>query len=686
VTPAAKGTAAGAGGDERARAQAKLRVDELRAEIEHHRYRYHLLDDPEVADAEYDDLMRELRALEDRFPELATADSPTQTVGGAPAPLFAPVTHRAPMLSLDNAFSFEELDAWAQRVERGVGEGARFACELKIDGVACALTYQRGRLVKAATRGDGRVGEDITANVRTVEGVPRTLAVDDPPAVIEVRGEMYFPVTAFDALNEQLLAAEQRPFANPRNAAAGSLRQKDPKVTASRPLRLWVHSFGFADGVTFDSHLGFLDWATKAGLPVPPTTEARDSIDGVKAFLTAWEANRHSVDWEIDGTVIKVDQTGLQRELGSTSHAPRWAIAYKFPPEERTTVLRSIDVHTGRTGKVTPFAVLEPVFVGGVTVTYATLHNEQEVRRKDVRKGDHVIVRRAGDVIPEIVGPVVSKRKKSARRWTMPATCTSCGTPLVRAEDEADYRCPNKRGCPSQGIEWLFHFAGRGAMDIEHLGYMTVMRLLEAGLIEDPADIYALDAEKLGQLPGFKDKAIANVLEQIEASKDRPLWRLLVGLNIRHVGTHVAQVLARAFGSIDEIAAASEDRIDDVPEIGPEIAATVREWFDDDENLALIEKLRAAGVRLADERAAGEEEGDRPFEGLSIVLTGGLEGLTREEATELAQAAGARVSSGVSKKTSFVVAGESPGSKLAKAETLGVEVIDEAEFRRRLGR
>jgi DNA ligase (NAD+) len=682
VSPSAPGTAPS---DERALAEAKLRVDELRAEVEHHRYRYHLLDDPEVADAEYDDLMRELRALEDRFPELQTPDSPTQTVGGAPAPLFAPVTHRAPMLSLDNAFSFEELDAWAQRVERGVGEGARFACELKIDGVACALTYERGRLVKAATRGDGRVGEDITANVRTVEGVPRTLALDDPPAVIEVRGEMYFPVTAFDALNEQLLAAEQRPFANPRNAAAGSLRQKDPKVTASRPLRLWVHSFGFADGVAFDSHLGFLDWAATVGLPVPPTTEGRESIDGVKAFLSSWESNRHSVDWEIDGTVIKVDQTDLQRELGATGHAPRWAIAYKFPPEERTTVLKSIDVHTGRTGKVTPFAVLDPVIVGGVTVTYATLHNEQEVHRKDVRKGDHVIVRRAGDVIPEIVGPVLSKRKKSARRWKMPASCTSCGTPLVRGEDEADYRCPNKRGCPSQGIEWLFHFAGRGAMDIEHLGYMTVMRLLEAGLIEDPADIYALDAEKLGQLPGFKDKAIANVLEQIEISKDRPLWRLLVGLNIRHVGTHVAQVLARAFGSIDAIADASEDRIDDVPEIGPEIAATVREWFDDEENLALIEKLRAAGVRLADERAP-EDEGDRPLDGLSIVLTGGLEGLTREEAVEFAQAAGARVSSSVSKKTSFVVAGESPGAKLAKAETLGVEVIDEAEFRRRLGR
>lgn len=670
--------------DERERAEAKLRVEELRSEIEHHRYRYHMLDDPEVADAEYDELMRELRELEDRFPELQTPDSPTFTVGGAPADLFAPVAHRAPMLSLDNAFSFEELDAWAARIERGVGAEARYACELKIDGVACALTYERGRLVKAATRGDGRIGEDITSNVRTVQGIPRTLAVDDPPAVVEIRGEMYFPVSAFEQLNEQLLAGGGKAFANPRNAAAGSLRQKDPKVTASRPLRLWAHSFGYAEGITFDSHLGFLDWAAKAGLPVAPTTEARDSIDGVKAFLRHWEATRHSVDWEIDGTVIKIDQTDLQRELGATSHAPRWAIAYKFPPEERTALLKKIDVHTGRTGKVTPFAVLDPVFVGGVTITYATLHNEDEVRRKDVRQGDTVIVRRAGDVIPEIVGPVLSKRKKGARRWKMPATCSSCGTSLVRPKGEADYRCPNKRGCPSQGIEWLFHFAGRGAMDIEHLGYMTVMRLLEAGLIEDLADIYALDAEKLSQLPGFKDKAITNVLTQIEESTDRPIWRLLVGLNIRHVGAHVAQVLARAFGSVDTIAAASEDEIDAVPEIGPEIAATVREWFDEEENLALIEKLRAAGVRMADERVG--DEGPRPLEGQSIVLTGGLETMSREEATELAQAAGARVASSVSKKTSFVVAGENPGSKLAKAETLGVDMIDEAEFVRRLGR
>jgi len=670
--------------DERDRAAAKLRVEELRAEIEHHRYRYHVLDDPEVADVEYDDLIRELRTLEDRFPELQTPDSPTQTVGGAPAALFAPVEHRAPMLSLDNAFTMEELDAWAARVERSVGDGARFACELKIDGVACALTYERGVLTKAATRGDGRIGEDITANVRTVKTIPRKLIGDDPPGVIEVRGEVFLPVKAFEELNDRLREAGQRAFSNPRNAAAGSLRQKDPKVSASRPLRMWVHSFGFAEGISFDSHLGFLDWAAKVDLPVPPTTEGRESLDGVKEFLRYWEEHRHSVDWEIDGTVIKVDQVDLQRELGATSHAPRWAIAYKYPPEERTALLKSIDVHTGRTGKVTPFAVLAPVFVGGVTITYATLHNEDEVWRKDVRAGDTVIVRRAGDVIPEIVGPVLSKRKKGARKWKMPATCNACGTPLVRKEGEADYRCPNRRGCPSQGIEWLFHFAGRGAMDIEHLGYMTVMRLLEKGFIEDPADIYALDAEKLSQLPGFKDKAITNVLDQIAASKDRPIWRLLVGLNIRHVGGHVAQVLARSFGSIEALADASEDDIDAVPEIGPEIAATVAEWFDEDENVQLIEKLRAAGVRLADERTADVATG--PLEGLSIVLTGGLSALTRDEAIAAAEDAGARVTSSVSKKTSFVVAGESPGTKLAKAESLGVEVIDEQEFLKRIGR
>jgi DNA ligase (NAD+) len=669
-------------GSDRERAEAKVRVEELRERINHHSYRYHVLDDPEVSDAEYDELLRELQGLEDAFPELITPDSPTQRVGGVPADLFAPVPHRAPMLSLDNAFSFEELEAWAARVEKRVGDAARFACELKIDGVACALTYERGVLVKAATRGDGFTGEDITANVRTVRGVPPRLLVKSPPDMIEVRGEMYFPVEAFGSLNEELTEAGQRPFANPRNAAAGSLRQKDPKVTSSRPLRLWVHSFGAAEGISFDSHLGFLSWAGKAGFPVPPTTEGAASIVEVEAFLERWEAQRHSVDWEIDGTVIKVDQTELQRELGATSHAPRWAIAYKFPPEERTALLRKIDIHTGRTGKVTPFAVLEPVFVGGVTITYATLHNEDEVRRKDVRRGDTVIVRRAGDVIPEIVGPILAKRPKSARRWKMPKTCTSCGTPLIRREGEADHRCPNKAGCPSQGQEWLFHFAGRGAMDIEGLGYMTLLALIEKGFVQDPADIYGLTADQLSQLDGFAEKSISNLLTQIEGSKDRPLWRLLVGLNIRHVGSHVAQVLAGAFGSIDSLMAAGLDAIDDVPGIGPEIAASVRAWFDDPENVALVERLRDGGVRLADEKIP--EERAQPLLGKTIVLTGGMETLSREEATELAQAAGARVASSVSKKTDFIVAGESPGTKFEKAVALGVEVIDEAEFRRRL--
>jgi DNA ligase (NAD+) len=436
--------------------------------------------------------------------------------------------------------------------------------------------------------------------------------------------------------------------------------------------------------VSFDSHLGFLEWAASAGLPVPPTTTGVDSIDEVEAFLTNWEEHRHSIDWEIDGAVIKVDQTELQRELGTTSHAPRWAIAFKFPPEERTALLKKIDVHTGRTGKVTPFAVLEPVAVGGVTITTATLHNEDEVRRKDVREKDTVIVRRAGDVIPEIVGPVLSKRPKSARKWKMPKACPSCGTPLIRREGEVDYRCPNKAGCPSQGQEWLFHFAGRGALDIEGLGYKTLWALVEKGLVQDPADIYTLTAKQLEQLEGFAEKSITNLLRQIEGSKDRPLWRLLVGLNIRHVGTHVAQLLAAAFGSIDSLAAASVDDIDEVPGIGPEIAASVREWFEDPENLALIERLRAAGVRMADERAVAVPTGG-PLTGTTIVLTGTMPSMTREEGTELAQEAGARVASSVSKKTDFVVAGENAGSKLTKAESLGVEVIDEAEFRRRLG-
>jgi DNA ligase (NAD+) len=668
--------------DERELAKAKLRVEELREQANFHSYRYHVLDDPEVSDAEYDDLMKELRALEERFPELVTPDSPTQRVGGTPADLFAPVEHRTPMLSLDNAFSREEIEAWAVRVERGVGSGASCSCELKIDGIAVALTYQDGVLTKGATRGDGRIGEDITANVRTVRSVPQRLQLKDAPAYLEVRGEIYLPVKAFERLNEELLAAEKRAFANPRNAAAGSLRQKDPKISASRPLALFVHSFGYAEGVRFDSHSGFLDWCRDARLPVAPTSEVKQDVDGVMTYLEHWEAHRHSVDWEVDGAVIKIDQVAQQQELGATSHAPRWAIAYKFPPEERTALLRKIDVHTGRTGKVTPFAVLEPVVVGGVTITYATLHNESEVARKDVREGDSVIVRRAGDVIPEIVGPVLAKRKKGARKWKFPTTCSSCGTELVRPPGEADHRCPNPN-CPSRNVEWLYSFGSRGGLDIEGLGYMTGMALLDRGIVKDPADIFTLTAEDIGQLEGFADKSITNLLASIERAKDRPLWRLLTALNIRHVGTHVAQVLANAFVAIDALLEASAQDIDDVEEIGPEIARSVHDWFADRGNRRLIEKLRAAGVRMQDE--VNKPKGKQPLAGTSIVLTGGLESLSREEAIEAAQAAGARVASSVSKKTDFVVVGTDPGSKAAKAEQLGVEIIDEKEFRKRLG-
>ena len=670
-------------GEHRELAAAKVRVEELREQLNEHSYRYYVLDDPVVSDAEYDELMRELRELEERFPELITPDSPTQRVGITPADLFAPVQHRAPMLSLDNAFSEAELKAWATRVERAVGTSARYSCELKIDGVAVALTYEDGVLVQGATRGDGRTGEDITANVRTVRSVPQRLRTKQPPKLLEVRGEVYFPVEAFERLNEQLTEQGQRPFANPRNAAAGSLRQKDPRVSASRPLALWCHSFGYADGIRFDSHSGFLAWCRDVGLPVAPTSEVQDDLDGVNEYLARWQEQRHSVDWEIDGVVVKVDQTALQDELGATSHAPRWAIAYKFPPEERTTLLRSIDVHTGRTGVVTPFAVLEPVYVGGVTVTTATLHNEDEVRRKDVRVGDTVVVRRAGDVIPEVVGPVLAKRPKNARPWRFPKKCDSCGTPLVRKQGEAYWRCPNRRGCPSQNVEWLFAFASRGAMDIEGLGYKTGFLLLDLGWVGDPADVYSVTQEQLAQLPGFKDKRIHNLLDAIERSKDRPLWRLLVGLGIPHVGSHVAQVLARAFGSIDALVEASEEQIDEVEGIGPEIAQSVAAWFKDKGNRRLLEKLRRAGVRMKDEPV---ETPEGPLSGTTMVLTGGLETMSRDEATRLAQEAGARIASSVSKKTDLVVVGENPGSKAAKAEELGVETIGEREFLRRLGR
>lgn len=663
-------------GEERRRSDAKVRVEELHELIGHHNYRYHVLDDPEVSDAEYDELMRELRGLEEAFPEFISPDSPTQRVGGAPTELFAPAPHRAPMLSLDNAFSWEELNAWGKRVERVVGQQADFVCELKIDGLAVRLSYEDGAYVQGATRGDGSVGDDITANIRTVRSVPIRLRGQKPPAVLEVRGEVYLPVKAFEELNDQLRERGDRAFANPRNAAAGSLRQKDPSVTASRPLRLWAHGVGAVEGRRFKRHSEILDALKSAGLPVAPQTESVASLEAVFAFCERWQKDRHSIDYEIDGVVVKVDQIALQEELGATSHAPRWAIAYKFPPEERTTLLRDIDVHTGRSGIVTPFAVLEPVFISGVTVGTATLHNDDEVKRKDVRVKDTVIVRRAGDVIPEVVGPVLSKRPKSARRWKFPTKCTSCQTVLVK--EGAYWRCPNKAGCPSQNIEWLASFASRGGMDIETLGYKTTYLLIDMGWVKDPADVYALTREQLAQLPGFKDKKIENLMSAIAASKDRSLSRLLSALNIRHVGGHVAHVLARSFLSIDRLAAASVEDLNAVEEIGPEIAQTVYDWFHDKGNLRLIEKLRKAGVRVEDPEPEAPPEG--PLTGKTVVITGSLVSLSRSEAERAAAQAGAKVGSSVSKKTDFVVVGENPGSKFDKAVQLGVETVDEKAF------
>jgi DNA ligase (NAD+) len=667
-------------GEERRRSEAKVRVEELRDLIHHHDYRYYALDDPDVSDAEYDELMRELRGLEEAFPEFVTPDSPTQRVGGAPTELFAPAPHRAPMLSLDNAFSWEELSAWGKRVERVVGGQADYVCELKIDGLAVRLSYQDGAYVQGATRGDGMVGDDITANIRTIRAVPMRLRGSKPPEVLEVRGEVYLPVKAFEQLNEQLGARGERTFANPRNAAAGSLRQKDPSVTATRPLRMWSHGVGDVVGRRFQRHSQILDYVKDAGLPVAPQTEKVASLEAVFAFCERWQKDRHSIDYEIDGVVVKVDQIALQEELGSTSHAPRWAIAYKFPPEERTTLLRDIDVHTGRTGIVTPFAVLEPVFISGVTVSTATLHNEDELKRKDVRVKDTVVVRRAGDVIPEVVGPVLSKRPKNARRWKFPTTCASCGTPLVR--EGAYWRCPNKAGCPSQNIEWLAAFASRGGMDIETLGYKTTYLLIDMGWVKDPADVYSLTREQLAQLPGFKDKKIENLMAAIQASKDRPLWRLLTALNIRHVGGHVAFVLSQAFLSIDRLASASLEELNAVPEIGPEIAQSAFDWFRDKGNRALVEKLRKAGIRMEDPEPEAAPEG--PLSGKTIVITGGLAALSRSEAEKAAVAAGAKVASSVSKKTDFVVVGENPGSKYERAVQLGVETIDEAAFLQRM--
>ncbi|HVF05135.1 MAG TPA: NAD-dependent DNA ligase LigA [Frankiaceae bacterium] len=652
--------------------------------VEEHRFKYYVLDQPTVGDAEFDALLRELEALEEAHPALRTPDSPTQRVGAPVTTGFAPVEHLQRMLSLDNAFTDEELVAWAARVER---EGdARYLCELKVDGLAVDLVYERGTLVRAATRGDGRVGEDITPNVRTLPTVPTRLPGSRVPALLEVRGEVYFPVEGFAALNASLVEQGKAPFANPRNAAAGSLRQKDPRVTASRRLALVVHGFGAAEGFDAGTQSEAYERLRELGLPVSPHARVVGDLAGVTAYVTEWGEHRHDIEHEIDGVVVKVDSFALQRRLGSTSRAPRWAIAFKYPPEEVTTTLEAIEVAVGRTGRATPFALLTPVLVSGSTVARATLHNASEVARKDVRPGDTVVVRKAGDVIPEVVTFVADEEHESRPRWVMPEDCPACGTPLRPAkEGDADLRCPNARSCPAQLRERLFGLAGRGALDIEVLGYEAAVALLDPALdpplVRDEGDLFALTEADLARSPFFtkKDGTLkanaTRLVENLAEAKTRPLWRVIVALSIRHVGPTAAQALAREIGDLREIFTAAPERLAAVEGVGPTIAAAVRDWWDVDWHRDLAEKWERAGVRFAEERL---DSGPRPLEGVTVVLTGGLEAFSRDSATEAIQRLGGKVSGSVSKNTSFVVAGDSPGSKYDKAVSLGVPVLDEA--------
>lgn len=661
------------------------RIDWLRRAIADHSRRYHELDDPVISDADYDALVRELRGLEEAHPDRITPDSPTQTVGAAPAAQFSEVRHRVPMQSLDNAFSEEELDAWGKRLERLMGDvtDLGLVCELKIDGVAMSLLYEDGRLVRGATRGNGQVGEDLTGNVRTIEAIPDHLILDalegPAPRLLEVRGEVYMPLSSFEELNRRQGEAGQRLFANPRNAAAGSLRQKDARVTASRDLSFFCYQVGDMDGgPRFTSHFESLEFLRDAGFPVNPEIQPVRGVADAFAYCRSWLEHRHDLDYEIDGAVVKVDDLGQRRELGSTSKAPRWAIAFKYPPEERTTVLRDIEVSIGRTGKATPFARFDPVFVGGSTIRVATLHNQDQVRAKDVRPGDTIWVRKAGDVIPEVVGPVVASRPAHLPEWVFPSECPVCGTALQRLEGESDTFCPNAE-CPAQRQGRIEHFASRGAMDIEGLGERTVAQLLELGLLSDIADIYTLDLDRVRAIEGWGEVSVRNLAQAIEASKDRPLVNLLVGLNIRHLGGTGSQVLARARGSLDRIMASSAEELAAVEGIGPTIAAAVAAFFALPANRDVIERLRQAGLNLVGPVAPEQAQ---VLAGRSVVVTGTLEGCSREEAEELIKTRGGKSPASVSKRTDAVVVGNEPGTaKLARARELGVPLLDEAGFR-----
>lgn len=668
-------------------------------------FAYHVKDAPTISDAEYDSIIRRLNELEEAHPSLRTPDSPTQQVGGAVFSTdFQAVDHLERMLSLDNCFSPEELSAWAARVSRDASRSDfHYLCELKIDGLAVNLLYERGRLVRALTRGDGRTGEDVTNNVKTIEHIPHQLAGSDHPTRVEIRGEVYFPLEAFGDLNASLIEAGKAPFANPRNSAAGSLRQKDPRVTATRPLHMLVHGIGFREGFELTRQSEAYELLGQWGLPVSTHYRVFSTIDEVQDFVVYYGENRHSVEHEIDGIVVKVDELAVQRQLGSTSRAPRWAIAYKYPPEEVNTKLLDIQVNVGRTGRVTPFGVMEPVVVAGSTVEMATLHNAHEVKRKGVLIGDTVVLRKAGDVIPEILGPVVALRDGSEREFVMPTHCPSCGTRLApQKEGDKDIRCPNARACPSQLRERIFGLAGRGAFDIEALGWEGSIALLESGVIEDESTLFGLGEADIARVPLYtraakktdpEDAVIdgrvlsANgkrLVANLQAAKQQPLWRVLVGLSIRHVGPTAARALAQSFGSMDAIRSASREELASVEGVGGVIADSVREWFDLPENdwhVHIVERWARDGVRMADER---DESVEQTLAGLTVVVTGSLEGFSRDEAKEAILARGGKAAGSVSKKTDYVVVGENAGTKEDKARELGRPILDESGFRRLL--
>jgi DNA ligase (NAD+) len=658
----------------------KQRIEKLREVINHHNYRYYVLDSPEISDAEYDELMKELKQLESEHPKLITPDSPTQRIGAPPVEAFGVVEHPQPLLSLTNAFSYEELAAWHKRVRKLLG-GRQFdlVCEPKIDGLAVALTYVDGLLVTGATRGDGYRGEDITQNLKTIRSIPLSVSKKAPPR-FEVRGEVYLPKAGFKKLNEERAKEGLPLFANPRNAAAGSVRQLDSSITARRPLDIFIYGLGWAEGKAVpDTHWEIMQYLKSLGFKINPNIALRHSLDEAEKYYQSWAESREKFPYEADGIVAKVNSIALQQELGTVAHEPRWAIAYKFPAIQGTTKLIDIGINVGRTGSLNPYAILEPVRVGGVVISSAALHNEEDIHRKDIRIGDWVVVQRAGEVIPEIVEPIVSRRTGKEKIFSMPGRCPVCGSEVIKPEGEAMHRCTNA-ACPSQALERIKHFVSRGAVDIDGVGEKLCQALFEAGLVKDAADLYYLTKEQLLGLERMADKSASNVLNSIEKSKDRPLARVIFALGILHVGEQYAELLAERFNSIDDLAKASEEDLSTIKSIGPQIAESIVAFFRQKGNKQIIKKLKKAGVKLEREKVKEAKPEELPWAGLEFVLTGKLESFSRSEAEAKIKALGGKAGADVTKKTSYVVVGADPGSKLAKAEKLGTKTLSEAEF------